>query len=60
MPTSVTRPQCAMLRYRRRDSSLVIYCASIKELSVSDCRFVSDFGLREIAKLESRLQYLAT
>lgn len=36
----------------------MIYCASIKELA-SATAAVSDFGLREIAKLESRLRYLS-
>ena len=35
------------------------FCISLRELSVSDCSEVTDFGLYELAKLGATLRYLS-
>lgn len=35
------------------------FCISLKELSVSDCVNITDFGLYELAKLGAALRYLS-
>lgn len=35
------------------------FCSQLRELSVSDCSQVTDFGLYELAKLGATLRYLS-
>ena len=35
------------------------FCSGLRELSVSDCTQVTDFGLYELAKLGATLRYLS-